>query len=86
MAERYIRRCDHVLIVAPISRIETNPFIHVKLKEVQRSHGSHKTLVCTKIDEIGDMSLEDVKEKQDRERLVKIKTAIGSVEEELRSL
>ena len=86
-AESYIRQCDHVLIVAPISRVETNLFVQTKLREIQRSHGSRKALVCTKVDDVGKTSLQELKGRnEDRKKLIEVRAATASIDEELKML
>ena len=76
-----------MLIVAPISRVETNLFVQTKLREIQRSHGSRKTSVCTKADDVGKTSLQELKgREEDRKKLIEIRAATASIDEELKKL
>ena len=46
----YIRECEAALLIAPISRVETDNTVQKRLGETFRIFGPRKALVLTKID------------------------------------
>ncbi|KAK4692237.1 hypothetical protein P7C71_g4926, partial [Lecanoromycetidae sp. Uapishka_2] len=50
MTQQYIRRCAYYVLVAPISRVTTDNMVHHRLMQAFLRPGSHKMLICTKID------------------------------------
>ena len=47
MTQRYMRKCNHILLVAPIGRVQTDNLVQKRLVDCHRALGSEKGLVCT---------------------------------------
>lgn len=58
----YVRNCEAALLVAPITRVETDVRVHKRLGQYHRMFGNKKAMVVTKIDVISRRLMKNLEE------------------------